>query len=56
MQILHRGLTVGQRTAGINQSRPVLLERGIIVAHDRRKLERQFTEMGLKLSIKGCPY
>jgi hypothetical protein len=56
MQILHRGLTGGATDGADNQSRPVLLERGIIVAHDRRRLERQFTEMGLKLSIKGCPY
>jgi transposase len=45
MQTLHRARDrlVGERTALINQLRAVLLERGIIVAQGRRKLERQLT-------------
>src|SRR5829696_3848013 len=40
-QILHRARSrlVGQRTALINQLRAVLLERGIVVAKGRRRLE-----------------
>jgi transposase len=46
-QILHRARTrlVGQRTALINQLRALLLERGIVVAKGRRKLETFLTEM-----------
>jgi transposase len=41
-QILHRARSrlVGQRTALINQLRAVLLERGIVVAKGRQKLDR----------------
>src|SRR5437868_10917568 len=41
MQSLHRARSrlVGQRTALINQLRAVLLERGIVVAKGRRRLE-----------------
>ena len=51
MQTLHRARDrlVGERTALINQLRAVLLERGIIVAQGRRKLERQLTEMGTQV-------
>jgi transposase len=51
MQTLHRARDrlVGERTALINQLRAVLLERGIIVAQGRRKLERQLTEMGTQI-------
>ena len=51
MQTLHRARDrlVGERTALINQLRAVLLERGIIVARGRRKLERQLTEMGTQV-------
>src|SRR5215210_6224878 len=40
-QVLHRARSrlVGQRTALINQLRAVLLERGIVVAKGRRRLE-----------------
>jgi transposase len=51
MQTLHRARDrlVGERTALINQLRAVLLERGIIIAQGRRKLERQLTEMGTQV-------
>jgi transposase len=51
VQTLHRARDrlVGERTALINQLRAVLLERGIIVAQGRRKLERQLTEMGTEV-------
>src|ERR1700758_3302388 len=51
MQTLHRARDrlVGERTALINQLRAILLERGIIVAQGRRKLERQLTEMGTQV-------
>jgi transposase len=51
MQTLHRARDrlVGERTALINQLRALLLERGIIVAQGRRKLERQLTEMGTQV-------
>jgi transposase len=51
MQTLHRARDrlVGERTALINQLRAVLLERGIIVAQGRRKLERHLTEMGTQV-------
>ena len=43
MQCLHRGRdrVVGQRTALINHLRASLLERGIVVAQGRRKLEKE---------------
>ena len=46
-QILHRARSrlVGQRTALINQLRAILLERGIVVAQGRRKLEQRLAEM-----------
>ena len=42
MQTLHRARDrlVGERTALINQLRAVLLERGLVVPHGRRKLEQ----------------
>jgi transposase len=51
MQTLHRARDrlVGEWTALINQLRAVLLERGIIVAQGRRKLERHLTEMGTQV-------
>jgi transposase len=51
LQTLHRARDrlVGERTALINQLRAVLLERGIIVAQGRRKLERHLTEMGTQV-------
>ena len=47
MQILHRARSrlVGQRTALINQLRAVLLERGIVVAKGRRRLEEHLKLM-----------
>jgi transposase len=44
-QILHRARSrlVGQRTALINQLRAVLLERGIVVAKGRRRLDEYLT-------------
>ncbi len=47
MQALHRARNrlVGERTALINQLRAILLERGIIVAQGRRKLEQHVTAM-----------
>src|SRR3712207_2009172 len=46
-QILHRVRTrlVGERTALINQLRALLLERGIVVAQGRRRLERHLAVM-----------
>ena len=46
-QTLHRARTrlVGQRTALINQLRAVLLERGIVVAKGRRRLEEYLARM-----------
>ncbi len=46
-QILHRARSrlVGQRTALINQLRAVLLERGIVVAKGRRRLEEYLALM-----------
>src|SRR5579859_3757377 len=51
VQVLHRvrDRLVGQRTSLMNQMRAVLLERGIIVAQGRHKLERQLTEMGTQV-------
>jgi transposase len=47
MQILHRARTrlVSERTALINQLRAVLLERGIVVAKGRRRLEEHLKLM-----------
>jgi transposase len=47
MQILHRARTrlVSERTALINQLRAVLLERGIVVAKGRRRLEEHLELM-----------
>ena len=47
MQILHRARTrlVGERTALINQLRAILLERGIVVAQGRQRLERHLALM-----------
>jgi transposase len=57
MQTLHRARDrlVGERTALINQLRAVLLERGLVVPHGRRKLEQHLAAMldegeGLPLS------
>jgi transposase len=57
MQTLHRARDrlVGERTALINQLRAVLLERGIVIPHGRRKLEQHLAAMldegeGLPLS------
>src|SRR3954470_22103093 len=46
MQSLHRARSrlVGERTALINQLRAVLLERGIIVAQGRRRLEQYLSQ------------
>src|SRR5207253_5842386 len=46
MQTLHRARSrlVGERTALINQLRAVLLERGIIVAQGRRRLEQYLSQ------------
>src|SRR4028119_795782 len=46
-QILHRARSrlVGQRTALINQLRAVLLERGVVVAKGRRRLEQRLVMM-----------
>jgi transposase len=46
-QILHRARSrlVGHRTALINQLRAVLLERGVVLAKGRRKLEQRLAEM-----------
>jgi transposase len=47
MQILHRARTrlVGERTALINQLRALLLERGIVVARGRQRLEASLVLM-----------
>src|SRR5215211_1799231 len=47
LQTLHRGQArlVSERTALINQLRAILLERGIVVAQGRRKLEQHLAEM-----------
>ena len=47
MQSLHRARDrlVGQRTALINQLRAILLERGIVVAKGRRKLELRLDQL-----------
>jgi len=47
LQTLHRSRSrlVSERTALINQLRAILLERGIVVAQGRRKLEQRLAEM-----------
>ena len=47
MQTLHRARDrlVGERTALINQLRAILLERGIVIAKGRSKLERQLDQL-----------
>ena len=46
MQTLHRARErlVGERTALINQLRAILLERGIVIAQGRCKLEKELAE------------
>jgi transposase len=47
LQTLHRSRSrlVSERTALINQLRAILLERGIVIAQGRRKLEQRLAEM-----------
>jgi transposase len=47
LQTLHRSRSrlVSERTALINQLRAILLERGIVIAQGRRKLEQRVAEM-----------
>ena len=56
MQILHRARTrlVSERTALINQLRALLLERGIVVAQGRQRLERHLVLMLDEEAMPPC--